>query len=128
MMTVNEWWGMTRADRLAALEQIRVRGRSGVDADYLQAVQTHPWLLDKFIQGANFQRLRKSDETINAGKVLAEVLSEPFIHRHIGTSQMQRNDFDKSRNASEMAKLVATLFPIEFNGMFRSRGMSRGAA
>lgn len=128
MMTVNEWWGLTRYDRLLMLEEAQKRRSAGIDAEYVEALETHPWLLDKFIQAANHQRLRNERDPINPERIMADVLAEAFIHRHIGNSEFTIRMLEKVRDDSgQMVKVVVALFPSEFTGVFQVRGV-RGAA
>lgn len=127
MMTVNEWWGLDRHDRFLMLEEVQSRRSAGIDAEFFEALKTHPWLLDKFIQTANHQRLRNEGDPINPYRVICDVLAEPFIHRHVVISEHTVAALQKARDPVQMVKVVVALFPSEFTGVFQVRGV-RGAA
>lgn len=123
MMTVNEWWGLTRYDRLLTLAEAQKRRSAGIDAEYHEALEVHPWLLDKFIQAANHQRLRNDRDPINPARIMADVLAEAFIHRHIGNSDFTIRMLEKVRDEpAQMVRVVVALFPSEFSGAFVVRG------
>lgn len=123
MMTVDEWWGLPRHDRLLMLDEVKKRRSAGIDAEYVGALEEYLWLLDKFIQAANHQRLRNEGDPINPTRIMASVLAEPFIHRHIGGSEFMVRMLGKIReDVNQLVKVVVALFPSEFSGVFVVRG------